>query len=238
MILDETVIVVPVLSRPGNVGPLLESIDRATPEPHHVVFVATHADDAELEELHRQRADTFVVTPASEGYARKLNLALQNTDEPFIFQAADDLRFEPGWLSNAMAAMVDPTVGVVGTNDRHNPRVLAGTHSTHSLLRRSYVDSEGLIDGLRGYAMHEGYRHAFCDDEMVETAKYRGAFVHCPHSAVEHLHPYFDTAPMDSTYQLGMSFIRADEAVWRSRQHLWGGTTSHAGHRRAVPASG
>ena len=52
--------------------------------------------------------------------------------------------FSPGWLDAALAHD-GPGIGVIGTNDLHNPAVLRGLHSTHSLVKRTYADLGGSV---------------------------------------------------------------------------------------------
>jgi hypothetical protein len=106
---------------------------------------------------------------------------------------------------------------VVGTNDMHNPRVTAGDHATHMLIRRAYIDEQGASwDGPKVVA-HEGYRHWFVDDEIVTVAKQRGAWVFAPHAKVEHRHPIWGLAPDDATYRHGQQFTDADKALFAER---------------------
>lgn len=222
MMFESTVaILVPALARPWNVAPLLASIEAATPEPHWVAFIIDSDDIAEREALIAARADAIVVAPGAT-YAEKINGGFAFTCAPWIFQGADDLRFYPGWLPAALAAAGD-RYGVVGTNDLYNPRVLAGQASTHSLIRRAYIAEQGgTVDGS-GLVLSEAYRHVFVDDELVQTARSRGQFIHAHDSIVEHLHPYAQKSEMDSTYEKGMSVIAEDQATFESRTHLWGG---------------
>jgi glycosyltransferase involved in cell wall biosynthesis len=173
--MEGTVVLIPVLRRPQNVRPLLASLADATPEPHRALFICTRGDRAEIDEIRSAGADLLEIRPFPRGdYARKINAGHQASSETFLFLAADDLRFHPGWLTAALDAMQDPAIGIVGTNDLGNRRVISGEHATHSLVRRSYVDRFGTID-RPGHVLHEGYWHEYVDDEFVETARARGA---------------------------------------------------------------
>lgn len=221
-----TAILIPVLNRPHRVAPLLENIKATTPEPHEVVFIATRWDHGQVDALEQSGARYVLVAPEHEGYANKINVgAWTITTAGHVFTAADDLIFHDGWLGTALARMVDG-IDVVGTNDLHNPRVLAGTHSTHSLVRRSYVEDPGAVIGHPGRLLCEEYEHAFCDDELVGTAQHRGVFAMAMDSHVEHMHPYFESAPLDDTYRKGMASIAHDEAVHDARKHKWGAVPS------------
>lgn len=214
-----TLIVVPMLGRPHRVRPLTESIESSTPEPHRVLFVTTTGDadvHAEIDALGYERS-TMPPSPVGD-YARKINTAATLTGYDHLFTGADDLRFHPGWLAAALAAM-SGAVGAVGTQDQCNPRTIAGIHATHFLVARSYVEL-GTIDDP-GKVFHEGYPHEFVDDEFVATARHRGMYAFAGDSIVEHLHPLAGKAPVDDMYAQAPMRIRRGRQQFRSREHLW-----------------
>lgn len=215
-----TAILVPVLRRPQNVRPLLASIATATPEPHRVIFICNSEDTAELAAIGEVNAEKLVVGRWKPGdYARKINAAYRATTDPLLFLAADDLKFHPGWLSTAISYL-NSQIHVVGTNDLGNPRVMAGRHSTHSLVTREYVDNHGLID-KRGQVLCELYPHTFTDDEFVQTAQARQMFAHAPDSIVEHLHPNWKKGPWDEVYSMADQSLAPGRRIFRNRRHLW-----------------
>lgn len=215
---DSVAIIVPMLGRPHRVEPLLASIEAATPEPHRVVFVATPGDPAETAIRDAGHQPLLVKYEKKGDYARKIQAGIDATTEPLIFTGADDLQFHPGWLPAARAAMTDG-IGVVGTNDLCNPRVIRGEHATHFLVARWYVQL-GTID-QPGVLFHHGYRHEYTDDELVGTARRRGAWAFSPDSIVEHLHPMGGKTPMDVLYaQQGMR-LNASRALYQRRRRLW-----------------
>jgi len=113
----------------------------------------------------------------------------------------------------------DTRVGVVGTNDLCNPKVIAGKHSTHFLIASWYAELGG-VD--RPGVFHEGYSHQFVDNEVIAVAKARGAYAHADGAHVRHLHPLFnEDVPMDDTYRKGLSGFEKDQARFRAREHLW-----------------
>lgn len=163
-----------------------------------------------------------VLAPNRVGdYARKVNHAYRVTVEPFLFLGADDLAFHPGWLPAAFAAMDDPAVGVVGTQDlAPTDRARTGSHSTHCLVRRSYIDRFGTID-QPGFVLHEGYPHEYVDDEFVGTAKHRGAWAFAHGSIVEHLHPSWNKAPRDALYNGQRARMSNGRGIYQRRRKLW-----------------
>src|SRR5260370_25978424 len=155
--------------------------------------------------------------PPPGTWADGLNYGYQHTEEPWLLGAADDVKFHPGWLDQALAAAAHSSADVVGTNDVHNPRVIAGEHATHPMIRRSYVDEHGgSWDGPKVLA-HEGYRHWFTDDEIVTAAKQRGTWAAAPYAKVEHLHPLFGLAPDDEIYTAGREHAAEDRKLFKVR---------------------
>lgn len=215
---DDTVILVPMLTRAHRVVPLLQSIWATCGA--RVLFLTTPEDTAVRQEIERIGALQLAVPWESVGdYARKINTGFRHTHEPLIFTGADDLRFHPGWLQAARDKLTDG-IGVVGTNDLGNPRVMDGDHATHFLITRRYILNHGTIDEP-GKVFHEAYAHEFVDDEMVGTARFRGAWAHAGLSYVEHLHPNWGKAASDPLYELQRSRMRLSQRLFQRRRALW-----------------
>lgn len=214
-------ILVPVLRRPHNVAPLVASIEGATPEAHHTLFICSEGDTDELDAVTDVGAEHLTIPAYGLGdYAKKINAGFTATTEPYVFLGADDLRFHDGWFAAAHAEMANRKIGVVGTQDLGNPRVKQGLHSTHSLVRRSYIERYGTIDEP-GKVLHEGYPHEFVDDELVGTAQARGAWAFAHDSVVEHLHPHWGKAPTDDLYGQARSRYMIGRKLYKRRRHLW-----------------
>lgn len=162
MIADVAVLI-PVLGRPHRVAPLLDSLLASERilwlQPY---FLVSEGDDAEIAEIVAS-GEAFFLTPGPVpgDYAKKMNLGVRKTLEPWIFLAADDLCFCPGWADEAVRVALEDGKRVVGTMDEGNAQVKLGKHSTHTLLHRSYV-SRGTIDNP-SRLLHEGYDHNFCN---------------------------------------------------------------------------
>ncbi len=224
-------VLVPVLNRPERVAPLVESLAKASRTDPRLVFLVTEGDDAELAACLATDAMTVVVPFPLEGgdYARKVNYGVLVTEEPWLFQAGDDLEFHPGWDDHLLAfAERHDAALVVGTNDLGNPMVKTGAHSTHSLIARGYVEEFGTIDEP-GKALHEGYWHCWVDNELIETAKARRVYFSDRRSTVEHLHPVWRVKPGarerkgtdDATYKRGQERYQEDHALFMQRRSLW-----------------
>ena len=221
----ELAILIPVLDRPHRVAPLVESIAKNTTVDYHIYWLCTSGLISEEAHI-RDVADWDVMsiafsTPRRHGdYAHKINEAFKRSTEPYLFLGADDLDFRPGWDVTGLRWFRNPNVGVVGTQDLGNRRVIRGEHSTHSFVSRTYVDEFGTID-RPGEVLHEGYAHEFVDDEFIETAKFRGAFKFSQHSVVEHLHPLWGKAETDRVYNGQRQRMRQGRVIYSRRKHKW-----------------
>jgi hypothetical protein len=214
---EPVAVIVPTLGRPDKAAPFMESLAASGASPVARVYAVANPGveaDAWL------AAGAIVIPwngPPPGTYAQRVNLAYAHTDEPWLFLAADDVKFLPGWLDQAEFAARKGAC-VVGTNDLHNPRVTGGDHATHMLIRRTYVDEQGASwDGPKTVC-HEGYAHNFVDDEIVQAAKDRDVWEPALHAKVEHLHPIFGLAADDETYRLGREQFTADQARFQSRR--------------------
>ncbi len=215
----DTVVLVPMLGRAHRVAPLLASLHAASPGVR-VLFCCTFGDvdvHAAVDAVGAERLDV-PRSPVGD-YARKINAGYRATKEPLLFTGACDLKFHPGWLDAAKAHLADG-IGVVGTNDLGNPRVLAGEHATHSLITRDYADRHGTIDGP-GQVLAECYPHEYVDDELIGTAQMRHAFAMAMDSVVEHEHPDWGKAPFDSLYLGQNRRMALGRRVYNRRRWRW-----------------
>lgn len=222
---DGVAVLVPVLGRPQNVAPLVESFTKSQSGVEHLYLVcdpeehdlyagelALCPDTSNVSVLVSQRGSTF---------AKKINSGCEQTTEPWLFVTGDDVRFRAGWID--AARKLSDRFDVIGTNDSADPakgnaRVQNGSHADHFFIRREYAEEDG--GSLDGVICHEGYGHFYSDVEVIELAKARGVFAPCLASLVEHIHPDLHDVPVDDTYRLGWSQREADQAEWNRRKPL------------------
>lgn len=212
------VVLIPVLSRPHLVEPLVANLLTSTELELRILFLCSEGDDEEIEAVKRTASDylTLDAPPAQGQYAKKINLGYRESDEEWLFLGADDVEFGRGWLETAME-YGDKGLHVIGTNDLANAYVKQGLLATHSLIRRSYADDPGAsLDGS-GVIYHEGYSHNFVDVELSVIARARGVFGYAQHCIVKHNHPLFRKAVNDPTYAVGLKDFDSDRALLCSR---------------------
>lgn len=217
---------IPVLNRPQNVAPLVDSWNEAG-APGSLVFIVERTDEAELAAIRETDAMHLLVDPKTTTWPQKINHGVRMLHADWYLFGADDVRFRPGWWEATLAARRKHRV--IGTNDLANPRVTSGDHATHPLVEGRYARNVPLIDGQPG-PLHEGYHHWYVDDEFIGTAKARGVWTPCLESHVEHFHPYFEKAEWDDVYALGESHAAEDKAEFLSRvdmiRTLWEATSA------------
>ena len=222
---DAVAVVVPVMKRPQNVKPLVESLIETTKEAN--VYFVCDPDDAEEiaaveEAMELSSAVHLIVSQRGHTYAVKANVAYEQTSEPWLFVCGDDIRFHPGWIEAARE--LSDRFDVIGTNDTagqpKNLEVASGQHADHWFVRRSYIDTYGAsLDGPQVLTA-ETYGHWFVDKELVELAKARGVFTPCLASVVEHLHPGYDGKERDAVYVKAMDSADQDRETYRQRRPL------------------
>lgn len=207
-------LLIPVLRRPQNVKPLLDSIRESTTVPYRTLFIA---DPGDIEEQDAIAAEGGWMISPGGNYASKIRAGVEATDEPYVLLGADDIRPRRGWFEAARAAM-NRRVQVVGLNDLI-ARPQRPNHATHFLMTREAAELP-TIDGMRG-PLCDLYRHWWTDDELIATATKRGMYAYCRTARVEHVnHPMIGGAD-DATYQKGRATARRDARTFHRRRHLW-----------------
>ena len=155
--------------------------------------------------------------PGRADFAKKINLAYEQFEADWYFQAATDLVFYPRWASLALDIGEKQGVGVVGTNDLGNPHVQRGNAATHILFSREYIETfSGTYDGS-ARVFSEEYDHSFVDTEFVQTALLRRQFAPSRRSIVEHMHPHWGKGAMDDTYEKSVREFREDAVIYNRR---------------------
>lgn len=217
---EETAVVVPVLGRPHHADPFVASLRASTGLAR--CYAVCDADDPAADAWSEAGAAVIENDSEKGSFAAKANCGYRHTTEPWLFLAGSDVTFRPGWLDHAQHVAGAYGAAVVGTNDLGNPRVTSGDHATHMLIARGYIDAQGASWDGPGVVCHEGYRHWFCDDEIVTAAKQRGLWQMALGAIVEHHHPAWGKAPTDEVYALGQSAASEDRQRWerRARTHV------------------
>lgn len=217
-------ILVPVLARPQNAQPLVDSIRANTTVPWTLLFLTTPGDHAQFDACARTGMNVLEIdTPAGHGdYATKINRGYQLTSAPYVLCAADDLEFTPEWDVNAIAVARASLCGVIGTNDMANKHVMNGGFSTHPIVTRLYIERDGgTTDSGPGVIYHEGYDHNYPDRELAGVAQWRNQWAFALESRIIHKHPGWQNPRADATYKKGGRRFRQDHSLFLQRSSMW-----------------
>lgn len=222
-------VIVPVLNRPQNVKPLLESYYTFSEGLSKIYFIAGYDDEKEIEAIKetygeftghillRNRDLPYILLCDKISWPHKINIGFNKTNTPWLLLGADDIRFSKGWESKVLE-LDDNVHGVVGTNDTNlEITTTTGKGSTHPLISRKYINSQGGTYDEKGKVIHEGYRHYCCDTELCETAKVRGKYLHRFDIVIEHMHPFWNKAKDDDIYKLARQHYNTDRKLFNSR---------------------
>lgn len=213
---ERCAVIVPVMKRPQNAQPFMESLRASTGMA--TVYAIVDPDDSETYTAWLEAgAEVLLADRDRPSFPCKANVGYGKTSEPWVLLVGDDVRFHSGWLDHAQTTASVTGAHVVSTNDLGNPRVMSGNHASHPMIRRSYIDEQGASWDGAGKVCHEGYRHNFCDDEWTAVAKQRGVFAASLGSLVEHNHPIFGKADDDVVYRKGKAHYDQDRRLFDRR---------------------
>lgn len=219
--MPEITILIPMLGRPERAQIVASSIHEHTQIPYEIVFLCNGNDEKTARACLATGARMFYCDDDRQpgDYARKINYGFQSTESPWVFLGASDLDFTDGWDTAALHVAGKTDVGVIGTNDGANPLVIRGRHSTHSFVKRRYIEDVGGTwhDGP-GVVYSGAYDHQFVDNELVQAAQDRSEWAFSKQSLVKHLHPFYGGLKMDETYKTALAHGREDAAIFLERQ--------------------
>lgn len=216
-------VLIPTYGRADRLAEVVENVHLTTHEGHRVTFIV-EADDKDSRAAAEATDARVLVNVRSRNYAGAANTAYKDpAGATLLFAGSDDLRFHDGWDVEALIRLQsNPWTLVVGTNDLLNPYVAQGSHATHYLVDRRYLDEiGGVVDEGPGSFMHEGYDHQYTDTEFIGTAKARARFLPCHEAVVEHMHFLAGKAAHDATYERAYADERADCLLYDARRPLW-----------------
>lgn len=213
-------ILVPTYNRAHRLESVRDNISRNTAGAYELKFCVEEDDQDSIAAVRSLSLEPSV-NRRTHNYAGAVNSGFEDSCGDYIFCGSDDLNFHPDWDRIALAKA---PASVIGTRDLTNPDAERGTHATHYLVSRTYIETfGGVIDEAPGKVIHEGYIHGWTDTEFIETAKYRGVFEPCMDAVVEHMHWFFGKAQLDDTYIKSRDSNDADSRTFYSREHLWHG---------------
>lgn len=177
--------------RPAMAEQSVRSLHDTTVGHDVEVVAAVDADQITANRL-RMLVDVLHYSDDYRGCSKAWNDALSRATGDPVVLAADDLRWEHGWLEAASERLKQfpDGWGLVGFNDGH----WGGDLSTHYMVSRRCI-----VEVLGGRIAWEHYKHSFNDVEACERAKRAGRYAWCEDAHVFHSHWLFGDRLQDHT---------------------------------------
>jgi hypothetical protein len=90
------------------------------------------------------------------------------------------------------------------------------------MIARDYIETSGASWDGPGVVTHEGYKHWFCDDEIVVKARSEGVFQPALGAVIAHHHPITGLAEDDEVYRKNDQYADRDRKRFekRVREHV------------------
>lgn len=126
--------------------------------------------------------------------------------------ANDDQVYNEDWLQNALLSAEKHGAHVVGFNDLHTN---IDEYAPHFMMTGEFIQTE-----LGGFMAPPEYKTWWFDREICERAHRLGVYAPSWKSIVEHCHPDWGTAEVDSTYEEMTPYREVDRELYLSRQAL------------------
>lgn len=209
-------IIIPTYKRIQNISKCFNNI-LETPDCRPL-FVIHESDKESLDEVNRLGVDYTIDKQLPSG-VNASNCGYWSVKSNWFVLSQDDIIFHPNWLDNAKKYIIKG-IKVIGLYDGY-PYHLQSQHSVAWLINRNYVQRNSLSIGHKNVLFNPDYKKNYADNELNDTAKFRGVWAFASDSLAEHLHPGFNKSQMDSTYQMNENFLSEDRELYNSRIHLW-----------------
>jgi glycosyltransferase involved in cell wall biosynthesis len=209
-------IIVPTFKRIANIQKCFDNISQF--KDCSPLFVVHESDEDSLNEVKRLSAK-YTIDKQSPSGVNASNAGYWAVKTNWFVLSQDDIIFHKGWLDNAKKH-ISKGIKVIGLYDGY-PYHLQSQHSVSWLINKNYVQRNSLSIGHKNVLFNPDYKKNYADNELNDTAKFRGVWAYASDSLAEHLHPGFNKSPMDSTYQMNENFLGDDRGLYNSRIHLW-----------------
>jgi hypothetical protein len=148
-------------------------------------------------------------TTAVQGWNAAFVAAHEDGADWFVL-GADDIKWHPGWLENALALAERGGAQVIGLHDGHTN---LNHYGAHYMVSREFAERH-----LGGVFIPPMYGSWWFDREVCEKAAGLGLYAACWEAVAEHLHPDWSTAPMDATYEKGYALHGIDGTIYTARK--------------------
>lgn len=204
----------PTYHRPNKLAAVAKNIEKTTKGSFQLYF-GVEPEDIDSLAAARATGHNVVVNYHGSGYAGTIQSLYESSSAPLWIHANDDFEFLLGWDEQPVAMFEAPHIMVVGVREQEH-----SSFSAVCMARRRYIEERSGVIGVPNTVFYP-YHHNFVDTEFTETAKARGVWAKCDAPCILHQHPGIIGGDKDATYRKNDATAAVDEALFRSREHLW-----------------
>lgn len=181
-------ILLPSRGRPHSIPRLMRSLEETTRGPYEVIVRLDSDDDSEYPTFPK----LAYIDDDRATLSGLWNDCYLNANGDIFMQCGDDIVFRTeGWDELVSAAFPEDGITFVHGDDLGGKGERLGTHG---FLRREWTDAVGCFTP-------DHFAADYTDLWLNEVADAIGRRVFLPDVITEHLHPGFEKAPWDQTYQ-------------------------------------
>lgn len=198
---------VPTYHRPNKIEPLIRNFFKCTTQAD-LYFIIDPKDEETRTAINSMLPHFPVKTFMIEGeYVKCINSAFKRTEEPFVFCGADDIEFTMDWDKKLLKSIegYDITGGI---DDWEISK--SGIHTSHPMIRRSYINETGPSLGFPGLVYNPNRNHYHVDIEIEQLAWWRGVININKDCIIHHHHFVNKQAENDATYRHSREVFDAD----------------------------
>jgi len=208
-------VIIPTFKRIQNIEKCYKNVVEAGGIP---LFVVNVCDFYSLVEVKRIGAKYTMDTNKPSGVSAS-NIGYYAVKSDWFILSQDDILFTKDSIKNAINHIKDE-IKVIGLYDGF-PENEQKEHSVSWLINRKYVEENSLSIGHRDVLFNPDYKKNYADNELNDTAKFRGVWEYAKDSLAEHIHPRFKKTVIDETYLINENFLQQDRQLFNSRRYLW-----------------
>lgn len=208
-------IVVPTYHRIKNIDSTFSDLKDLG---HKIFFVCHESDKESLKHLSNLPVEVIIDTQEPSG-VNATNAGYWHSTGDWVVIGQDDFKWHEGWLDEAIKTRDETGAMVIGLNDGYKGR---NEHSVGWLVNRDYVEKNSLSIGHDNVIFNPDYKKNYSDNELNDTAKFRGVWAYSMGALCEHMHPTFNKATSDLTYETLDKYFVDDQKLYDSRKHLFG----------------
>ena len=186
-------IIIPII-RPDGAKRCIEAIHENAGVPESQYEIVTAVDDKRI------------------GCPKMVKALVERTKHDLVIFLGDDTEPQKDFLKKALQAMsrLPEGWGLVGLNDLHHN---GNTLATHWMAHKK------LLPLLGGEFFHTGYKHTFCDNELLTRCKQMGRYIWADDAVVVHKHPIFENKKLEGDYARVYSdeYTKHDQQLFTER---------------------